>query len=569
MKLVLSALEIIVPDFEKAKQGIIANTEAFINATTYESAQVLADKHHEMMDDFNDMCQKSVIKFFDDMTNKNSLEDFSHFQAVESAFDQLDKEFDSAMNISKFHSDFANHYGQIYMDLLSEKEKLNVPEAVDLIAKIDKIASSYTELISSASLEMDGEKYNFSGLIPFKSSSDRAVRKKASDVGIDYMYEHRTLIADKFDEMVKLRNKVAQISGFKNAGEYYFLYHGRTGYFQKDIAKYRDNIVKYISPLLSKIREIKKQNLGLETLAYYDNLLFLDGGPLVSGSNEEKMSKAKKMYSEFSPETAMLFNKMYDEGYFQIENKPGKRGGGFATIMKKGKTPLIFTGFTGTGFDFEVLTHEFGHAFQFDHAIKHSKNYKTHYPKLDCVEVFSHTMEFFTYPWVDLFFEKDSAKFLLDHICNNVFLINACCIEDEFQQGVYENENWTDSERNDYYESLNLRYNSKSNIDENPKIKEGIRWKQSGHIVTMPFYNIDYSLAMCIALQIYKIYKTDKDQALKIYNIICENCAGMNIISMIEISGLKSPFEEETVKEIAEFLNAEIDIAFENYKQSI
>jgi M3 family oligoendopeptidase len=570
MKLVLSELEITLPDFDQLKESIKINTTAFINADTYDIAQKFADHHHEMMVRFVDMSSKSQLKFVDNMANEVALKDFSVFQEHNASVEQLDSEFNNAMVLSKFISDFSNHYGQRYIEILIHKEKLNAPDAIDLKLEESKLTTWYSELTSKAMFEIDGKQYNYGALGPLQSSSDRAMRKKVADVVIDFYHQHGTEIGDKFDQMVKLRNQIAKKSNLENTQDYTFLTMNRSGYTKNDIAAFRDNIAKYMVPLQEKINTIRKFNLGIDTITYYDSMVtFTDGGPKVLGTNEEKLAKGKKMYQEFSPEASSLYNKMLDQNLIQVENRPGKMGGGFATTLLKEKMPFIFTNFSGTDFDFIVLTHEFGHTFQFENAMKNSKNYNTYVPSYDCVEVFSHTMEFLTYPWIEDFFGLDSDKFRLDHLLRNARLLWSCSIADEFQQGVYENENWSDADRNKYFNDLKVKYNSVVNTDGNPKQNDGFSWKSNGHIVTRPFYIIDYALAICVAVQIFKIYQSDKQKALDIYNTICKNSAGMNIISLLEISGLSSPFDEATVKDVADILHSEIVMAFENYKSNL
>jgi M3 family oligoendopeptidase len=568
MKLILSELEIIIPNFEKTKEHINTNIKAFKSADTYTAAQDIADLHHQLMVEYVDMSSKAQLKFLDNMANEAALKDFTAFQEHNASVEQLDNEFNSAMVSSKFVSDFSNHYGQRYIEILIHKEKLNAPDAIDLKSEENKLTTWYSELTAKAMFEIDGKQYNYGALGPLQSSSDRSMRKKAADVVIDFYDKNGAEIGEKFDQMVKLRNQIAKISNLENTQDYTFLTMDRSGYTKNDIAAFRDNVAKYMVPVQEKINAIRKFNLGIDTITYYDAIItFADGGPKTIGSNEEKLAKGKKMYEDFSPEASALYTTMLNQNLIQVENKPGKMGGGFATTLLKEKMPFIFTNFSGTDFDFIVLTHEFGHTFQFENAMKNSKNYNTYVPSYDCVEVFSHTMEFLTYPWIEDFFGADSDKYRLDHLIRNARLLWSCSIADEFQQGVYENENWSDAERNKYFNDLKLKYNSVVNTDENPKQNDGHSWKSNSHIVTRPFYIIDYALAICVAVQIFKIYQSDKQKALDIFNTICKKSAGMNITSLIELSGLKSPFEEETVKEVADILGVEIGNAYEAYKK--
>ena len=56
---------------------------------------------------------------------------------------------------------------------------------------------------------------------------------------------------------------------------------------------------------------------------------------------------------------------MIEKGLFDLLAKKGKAGGGFATCIPKFQSPFIFLPIsTVPPLIYDVLTHEFGHAFQ-------------------------------------------------------------------------------------------------------------------------------------------------------------------------------------------------------------
>ena len=85
-----------------------------------------------------------------------------------------------------------------------------------------------------------------------------------------------------------------------------------------------------------------------------------------------------------------------------------------------------------------MLTHEAGHAFQL-YMSKDIPMYEINFPTLDSCEIHSMSMEFITYPWMELFFKEDTLKYKFYHMSSAIKFIPYGVIVDEFQHRIYEN----------------------------------------------------------------------------------------------------------------------------------
>jgi oligoendopeptidase F len=92
-----------------------------------------------------------------------------------------------------------------------------------------------------------------------------------------------------------------------------------------------------------------------------------------------------------------------------LVNRDGKATGGYCTYISKFGAPFIFSNFNGTSGDIDVLTHEAGHAFQVWNSSRFPFD-EYHWPTSDAAEIHSMSMEFFTWPWMHLFFGPDTKK---------------------------------------------------------------------------------------------------------------------------------------------------------------
>ena len=75
---------------------------------------------------------------------------------------------------------------------------------------------------------------------------------------------------------------------------------------------------------------------------------------------------------------------------------------------------------------------------------------------------------------------------------------------------------------------------------------------QKQHIFMYPFYYVDYALAMICALQFYLRMREDREAAWKDYMKLCSLGGSKGYFDLLKEANLKNPFEEETIKEVAD-----------------
>ena len=79
------------------------------------------------------------------------------------------------------------------------------------------------------------------------------------------------------------------------------------------------------------------------------------------------------------------------------------------------------------------------------------------------------------------------------------------------------------------------------------------------HVYESPFYYIDYVIAGLTAMQFLILSLENYDAAFEKYRKFISLGADEGYLNLIEKCGLKSPFIEETIKEITEKISAVID----------
>ena len=294
---------------------------------------------------------------------------------------------------------------------------------------------------------------------------------------------------------------------------------GRTDYNSDDVKKYREQIKKDVVPVVSELQERKRKRLKLERLKSYDTIAFLSGNPTPKGNKDELVEIAKKTYQALSPETAEFFSFMLKHDLFDLESKPGKRGGGYCTYMANYQAPFIFANFNGTAHDVEVLTHEAGHAFQVYSSKDNLPSQR--WPGMEAAEIHSMSMEFFTWPWAGDFFKEDQEKFYYTHLTNAIGFLPYGALVDEFQHHIYQNPELTPLERKQTWRKLEKIYLPEKDYDDDAFMEKGTYWYRQSHIFGAPFYYIDYTLAQVIAFQFWHLDQKNHQDAWQKYYHLC------------------------------------------------
>jgi M3 family oligoendopeptidase len=161
-------------------------------------------------------------------------------------------------------------------------------------------------------------------------------------------------------------------------------------------------------------------------------------------------------------------------------------------------------------------------------------------------------MEYFVWPWVDRFFGKDGSRYKYEHLSSSINNLCYMACVDEFQHIVYENPKMSPKERKDVWSKLENKYMPLRDYEDNSFLKEGGYWQQQRHIYIYPFYYIDYALAQICALQFWKMSKGENEGTWDKYINLCKAGGSLPFTDLVELAGLKSPFEEGCIKTVVE-----------------
>lgn len=460
----------------------------------------------------------------------------------------------TALLESPYLEDYRELYGDHFIDSALLQEKTFKEEIMEELVEESQWASKYQKLMASIQIPFEGKDRTLPEMSVFLEDPDPGLRSSAGEAIFGFFQSQQEEFDEIYDRLVGLRHGIALKLGYKNFIQLGYDRMGRTDYNASDVASYRQGVRDYLVPLVEEIYEEQRKRLGLKKLYYYDlGFEYPSGMPKPRGDADFIIHQAGQMYDELSPETSSFFKMMREDGLMDLLSKKGKAPGGYCTFIENYQVPFIFANFNGTLGDVNVLTHEFGHAFQV-YSAKDLPLPSQRFPGMEAAEIHSMGMEFITWPWMENFFEEDIDKFFYSHAAGALSFIPYGVLVDHFQHEVYENPAMSPEERRARWRQLEKIYMPWKDYGGQDYLEKGGFWQKQGHIYEVPFYYIDYTLAQIVALQIFRRSREDREKLWEDYKAICKVGGSLSFLKILELGNFHNPFKPEVVEETVAYL---------------
>lgn len=536
------------PDIAEFQKNFEKGLDKFRNAETADEQLEAFKSLNALIESFNTMKSIANVRYTIDTRDEFYSMEHDYFNEVQPQAMALSQKLMRELVNSRFRDEIENRTGRQLFSKAEKTIKVYDKSIDDELRKESRLATSYQKLIASAKIPFEGEDRNIAGMDPFMQSSDRSMRKRANEAKWKFFSDNEEEFDRIYDELVKVRTAIAHKLGYENFVALGYDRMNRIDYGPEQVAKFRRNVKEHIVPAVSVLKELKKKRLGIDHAYYYDSTFqFPDGNPTPKGDPEWIVANAKKMYEELSDETGEFINIMIDRNLMDLDNRQGKSAGGYCTFLPDHKVPYIFANMNGTSHDVRVLTHEAGHAFQ----AYQSRNFEipqNRHSTSETAEVHSMGMEYLTWPWMKLFFNEDTGKFLLQHLTRALGFLPYCVCIDEFQHFVYENPSASPDERKSKWREIEKYYMPLIDYADNDFLQRGGYWMHQQHVFRMPFYYIDYGLAQICALQFWKRTSEDRDKAWADYLKLCKLGGSKPFLELVKEAGLESPFADGVIE---------------------
>lgn len=539
------------PILNEVQDSLKTITKKLAEGLDWEEEKSLVITYYKIMDEFDSMQTLASVRHSIDTTDKFYEEEQGFYDENGPNIQSFQQMFTQRLIESKNIDKLEKELGSLMFERARLSLKVFSPEIVEDLQKENKLSTEYGKLLASAKIPFNGEVYNLSQMGPFVQDKNRETRHQAQLAVSKFFEENESTLDRIYDDLVKVRTTMAKKLGYVSFIPMAYDRMGRTDYNADDVKNYRQQIYEDVVPLVSELTERKAQRLGIKNLKSYDlSLNFLSGNPAPKGNREWQVEKAQKMYTEMSPITGEFFNFLLEKELLDLDSKPGKQGGGYCTFIPKYNAPFIFANFNGTSHDVDVLTHEAGHAFQVYSSRDLFPEYR--WPTMEAAEIHSMSMEFLAWPWMDGFFLEDTTKYKFTHLTSSISFLPYGAAVDEFQHGVYENPELSPNGRKTLWRDIEKKYLPFKDYDDDAFLEKGTFWFRQGHIFSVPFYYIDYTLAQVVAFQYWVMHQEKPEEALQSYIKLCQLGGSKNFTGLLESANLKNPFKSGTIKKVTE-----------------
>lgn len=400
----------------------------------------------------------------------------------------------------------AYHY---YLKRKFETAKYDLSEKEEQLGTLKDLTGSqafytlYEELVSSFrfEFELDGVKQTLNGdeLRALRQHPDQEVRRRAMKDFLNRYQEHRIVISNCYNNIVKSYNIERELRGYPNA-----ITQRNVGNDLNDqavAALHEATVASY--PLVHRYYDLKKKIMNLSDMTLADIY-----APMPASSKSYSWDEAQSLvltaFARFDNDFHQKARLMLDQQRIDAPVEPAKRGGAFCSSSIPGLNPYVLLNFTGKLRDVSTLAHELGHAI---HAMFSSRqtifNYHAILPLAETASLFSemvltdHLLKHESDPQVkiSLLTNKLEEIFASSHR-QNMF----SCFEMATHDKIHRNLLSADELCRLYREELEKMFGQSVIITEEYQWE----WAAIPHIFAYPFYVYAYNFANLLVLALYQ-----------------------------------------------------------------
>lgn len=472
-------------------------------------------------------------------------------------FDRFNRKLIEAPGISALEQDedYAVFLRNTRMSISLFREE-NIP----IDAEISSRAQEYSALVGKMSIEHDGKTYTLPQAGLLLEENDRGLREDVfNKIGQRRMEDAET-VDDLMDDLIRLRQKVAENAGYENYRDYKFDALNRFDYAPEDCLQFHESIEKVIVPLVSKIHEARRTALDLPALKPYDlHVDYRSAQPLRPfDSSDTLIARGTEVMRRVHPFFGDCVKRMQTLGHLDLASRDGKAPGGYNYPLYESGYPFIFMNAAGTQNDLITFVHESGHAV---HSVLTHDLPLTAFKSCpsEVAELASMSMELISmghwdvfYPDADLFrrAQRDQLERAVGSLC---WIATIDC----FQHWMYTHPDHSRKERDAAWRSVYQRFHPDIDWAGLEAMRDKL-WQKQLHLFEVPFYYIEYGMAQLGAIAVYRNYKMDPDRALKDYISALELGNTRSIPEVYETAGIRFAFDVDYLRELADFIGAEL-----------
>lgn len=347
-----------------------------------------------------------------------------------------------------------------------------------------------------------------------------------------------------FAALIETRSALASCAGYGDYIELGYQKINRRDYGRDELARFRGQIQKTVTPFMAAIKKRGAEQIGL---------------PARAGKPVELIDEIRTMFHDLSEETGCFIDDVTQNEMYDLEIRENKcRPLWICCMFPKIKLPFVVGTFSGDGMDTGAAVHEFGHGFAFYTAARSQPLYEYHRASPAVNEIHSKAMEAFQYPYLELFVGDRKRDYIRNHLLRELDNMAYRCAVDEFEHRLYSLPGRTRTQICALWAEISQTYRPWVPIDPEAGSK-GLCWPRQTHIVERPFYYIEYDIAQICAWSLHRSMRADRKKAWENYRKLC--CAGGSkaFFELLAEAELPNPFSEEVIAGICTAIAEELE----------
>jgi oligoendopeptidase F len=498
------------------------------------------------------------IRMTTDTTNKTYEEAFTYFvMEIEPKLKPILFELQQKLMASPFRTELDPALYGPYLRNVESALQLYRSENVALQAEIGVLAQQFGQISGAMTVTINGQEYTLQQAARFLQQPDRDLREEVFRNVAARRLQSKDQLNELFDQLLRLRQQVAENAGFANYRDYKFKELGRFDYTPEDCFRFHEAVREHILPLHRLLVEARKARLGLEVMRPWDGDAEPEGTeplkPFESGA--ELTEKAISTFEKLRPYYASCLRTMQGMNRLDLESRKGKAPGGYNCPLPETGVPFIFMNAAGTIGDVITMMHEGGHAVHsfLSHPLKLSA-FKE-YP-MEIAELASMSMELFSMEHWDTFFENDAdlKRAKLEELERVISVLPWIATIDKFQHWLYTHPGHTVADREANW--LRILDEFSTGVTDWTGFEEYRKsfWQKQLHLFEVPFYYIEYGIAQLGALAMWRQYRTDTEGTLDRYQQALALGYTQTLPELYKTAGIRFDFSPAYIRELGTFV---------------
>jgi oligoendopeptidase F len=502
------------------------------------------------------------IKMSCDTANEEYKNSFNFFvTAIQPHIAPLSNSLDMKMMDCTYLDHLVNDGLPIYLRQVKKRIEIYRDENVPLFAELQQKEQEYSVITGAMTIEVDGKELTLQQAANFLREPDRIKREMVYRKIAERRKVDREKLDLLFDELLKLRHKIALNAGFENFRDYMFASLGRFDYTAADCFAFHKSVAEEVVPVCNQFDREQQELLNVDTLRPWDTEAEPEGNkPLhpFTGA-KELVEKTISCFNKLDPSLGECIKALDSSGHFDLESRKGKAPGGYNYPLYESGLPFIFMNSTDNMRDLVTMVHEGGHAI---HSIVTKNLDLVDYKSMpsEVAELASMSMELLSMEFWDEFFtdEKELQRARKHHLEKVLEALPWIAAVDAFQHWIYTHPEQTATERHqawcDIYKKFSGDVTDWSGLED---VRDNL-WQRQLHIYEVPFYYIEYGMAQLGALAVWRNFRNDKEDALRKYINALSLGYRATINDIYSVAGIKFDFSKTYIRELTSFVREQL-----------